>query len=206
MIATNGRRCQATMRRHIAPPLRDHTHAGQPLLLKVKPPRWVILFPGASFYITHRMLRSRAAALAQMNDRELRAILAHELAHDQHEHTFSARFFGGAESARTTSLMACMRASPITPEPAFAQPGQPVFDIITPAGAPEACAAERQLADMLFADQRCRAASAWGAPSRRAPPCLRRCRRCRRHLRARRWRHLPRPHPPAGGPSPGASH
>jgi hypothetical protein len=87
------------MRRHIAPPLRDHTHAGQPLLLKVKPPRWVILFPGASFYITHRMLRSRAAALAQMNDRELRAILAHELAHDQHEHTFSARFFGGAESA-----------------------------------------------------------------------------------------------------------
>jgi hypothetical protein len=36
------------MRRHIAPPLRDHTHAGQPLLLKVKPPRWVILFPGAS--------------------------------------------------------------------------------------------------------------------------------------------------------------
>jgi hypothetical protein len=63
MIATNGRRCQATMRRHIAPPLRDHTHAGQPLLLKVKLPRWVILFPGASFYITRRMLIRNHARL-----------------------------------------------------------------------------------------------------------------------------------------------
>jgi Zn-dependent protease with chaperone function len=76
----------------------------------VKPPTWVILLPGAGFYITRRMLWGRAltpqiavgvgaAALAQMNDRELRAVLAHELAHYQHEHTFFGRFFGGAESA-----------------------------------------------------------------------------------------------------------
>ena len=76
----------------------------------VKPPKWVILHPGAGFYITRRMLWGRAltprvavgvgaASLAQMNDRELRAVLAHELAHDQHEHSFFGRFFGGAESA-----------------------------------------------------------------------------------------------------------
>jgi hypothetical protein len=76
----------------------------------VKTPRWVILFPGADFYIVRRMLWGRALTpqivvgngvpcLAQMNDRELRAVLAHELAHYQHEHTFFGRFFGGAESA-----------------------------------------------------------------------------------------------------------
>jgi Zn-dependent protease with chaperone function len=281
--------------------------------LKVKPPRWAILFPGSNFYITRRMLWGRArtpqvalgvgvAALAQINDHELRAVLAHELAHDQHEHTFSGRFFGGAESALhdiidgmhagietnykndyaarlrgSTSLAtlagvlvvwiltlplrllwlifhllrlrlsrsneyeadaaainaygaqtfingltavlsaaATLRGAglgirkamvkrnnpnffselrrhyaelpadylgpmrlktlrgyrtlesshPITPdriraalslgalEPSFAQPGQPVFDIITPAGAPNASAVERQLTDMLFADKR----------------------------------------------------
>lgn len=76
----------------------------------VKAPKWVIVYPGAGFYITRRMLWGHAplpqvaigvgaASLALMNDHELRAVLAHELAHYQHEHTFFARFFGGAESA-----------------------------------------------------------------------------------------------------------
>lgn len=75
-----------------------------------KAPKWVILFPGANFYVIRRMLWGRAltpqvavgigvACLAQMDDRELRAVLAHELAHYQHEHTFFGRFFGGAEAA-----------------------------------------------------------------------------------------------------------
>jgi Zn-dependent protease with chaperone function len=76
----------------------------------VKAPTWVIVYPGAGFYVTRRMLWGRAplpqrvvgvgaASLALLNDHELRAILAHELAHYQHEHTFFGRFFGGAESA-----------------------------------------------------------------------------------------------------------
>lgn len=73
-------------------------------------PQWVILFPGANFYVVRRMLWGHAstpqialgvgvAGLAHMNDHELRAVLAHELAHYQYAHTFFARFFGGAEAA-----------------------------------------------------------------------------------------------------------
>lgn len=76
----------------------------------VKAPKWFIVYPGAGFYVTRRMLWGRAplpqrvvgvgaASLALLNDHELRAILAHELAHYQHEHTLFGRFFGGAESA-----------------------------------------------------------------------------------------------------------
>lgn len=75
-----------------------------------KAPRWVILFPGANFYVARRMLWGHALTpqvalgvgvpcLAQMDDLELRAVLAHELAHYQYEHTFFARFFWGAEAA-----------------------------------------------------------------------------------------------------------
>ncbi len=76
----------------------------------VKTPRWVILIPGANFSLNRRMLWGRslfpqvvvgvgAASLAQMNDLEIRAILAYLLAHYRHEHTLIARFFRGAETA-----------------------------------------------------------------------------------------------------------
>lgn len=76
----------------------------------VKSPRWVILVPEATFSISRRMLWGRAltpqvvvtlgaAGLAQMNDRELRAMLAHDLAHYQRAHTFFGRYFAGAEWA-----------------------------------------------------------------------------------------------------------
>ncbi|HEX8983747.1 MAG TPA: M48 family metalloprotease [Ktedonobacterales bacterium] len=76
----------------------------------VKTPRWVILFPSANFSLNRRMLWGRslfpqmvvgvgAASLAQMNDLEIRAILAYLLAHYRHEHTLLARFFRGAETA-----------------------------------------------------------------------------------------------------------
>lgn len=76
----------------------------------MKPPQWVILVPSANFSITRRMLWGHApipqvtlrlgvAGLAQMNDRELRALLARELASYQYERAAFARFFGGAESA-----------------------------------------------------------------------------------------------------------
>lgn len=76
----------------------------------VKPPRWVVLAPDADFWIARKMLWGRAltpqivvaigvAALTQMNDPELRAVLTHELAHYRREHTFFVRFFGGAERA-----------------------------------------------------------------------------------------------------------
>ncbi|HEX8730176.1 MAG TPA: M48 family metalloprotease [Ktedonobacterales bacterium] len=51
-----------------------------------------------------------AASLALLNEHELRAILAHELAHYQHEHTLFGRFFGGAESA-LRHIIDGMRAS-----------------------------------------------------------------------------------------------
>lgn len=76
----------------------------------VKAPRWVVLAPDADFWIARRMLWGRAltpqvivaigaAALTQMNDPELRAVLTHELGHYRSEHTFFTRYFGGAEQA-----------------------------------------------------------------------------------------------------------
>lgn len=78
--------------------------------VKVKPPRWVILVPGANFFISRRMLWGKAllpqtvlgvgvAGLALLSEQELRALLAHELAHHRYAHTLSALYFGYAERA-----------------------------------------------------------------------------------------------------------
>jgi Zn-dependent protease with chaperone function len=78
--------------------------------VKVKAPRWVNLTPDANFSITRRMLWGKAllpqpvlgvgvAGLALLSEQELRAVLAHELAHDRYAHTLTTRYFGYAEQA-----------------------------------------------------------------------------------------------------------
>jgi Zn-dependent protease with chaperone function len=87
--------------------------------VKAQAPRWVVLTPGANFFIGRRMLWGKAflpqttlgvgvAGLALLSEQELRAILAHELAHDRYSHTLGSLYFGYAEQALYNIINASM--------------------------------------------------------------------------------------------------
>jgi hypothetical protein len=76
--------------------------------LKVKAPRWVVIFPGANFFIGLRMLWGKAllpqyvlgvgvGGLALLSEQELRVVLAHELAHRRYAHNLLGEYIGRAE-------------------------------------------------------------------------------------------------------------